>query len=89
MYSDAQMPERRRHVRSRTAIPCMLELAALGGAVDGMLREMDSGGARVKLSARGIKLKGVVLIRTGATAHGRFWVVWQEGQQVGLQSLAA
>lgn len=84
MFKSAHHPERRARVRRRIATPCTLDLGA-SGRVDGMLRELDDGGARVKVGARNLVLSGTVHLQTRTGVRGAFSVVWQVGQQIGLR----
>jgi hypothetical protein len=89
MLEDANQPERRTRARKRIASACDLYLCATGETCGGILRSLDFGGARVKLNSRNIALSGRVQLRTGSEDHGSFRVVWQNGQEIGLQSLIA
>lgn len=81
--------ERRPGQRKRIASPCVIDLGPMKGKADGILRELDEDGARIKLSARNLTLSGRVSISTNMADAGIFIVVWQTGQLVGLKSVKA
>jgi len=89
MLQESNHPERRTRARQRIAFSCDLYLCATGETCGGILRSLDFGGARVKLNSRNIALSGRVQLRTGTEDHGSFRVVWQNGQEIGLQALIA
>lgn len=86
MYQSSYYPERRARIRRRIAKRCILHLGA-AGSIEGMLRELDAGGARVKITPRNMTLAGKLHLETSSDDHGTFSVVWQIGQQVGLQAV--
>ncbi|MBB5747393.1 hypothetical protein [Brevundimonas variabilis] len=87
MLQDLDHPERRTRARQRIASACELYLCATGETCAGILRSLDFGGARVKISSRSIVLSGRVQLRSRTQDHGTFRVVWQNGQEIGLQAL--
>jgi len=89
MLEDSNHPERRTRARHRIASSCSLYLCGTGETCEGILRSLDFGGARVKLNSRNMALSGRVLLRTRTEDQGAFRVVWQNGQEIGLQSLIA
>lgn len=87
MLQDIDHPERRTRARQRIASSCDLYICATGETCAGILRSLDFGGARVKLSSRNIVVSGRIQLKTRREDHGTFQVVWQNGQEVGLQAL--
>lgn len=87
MLTDLDHPERRTRARQRIASSCELYICTTGETCDGILRSVDLGGARVKLNSRSIVLTGRIQLKTKTEDHGSFRVVWQNGQEVGLQAL--
>lgn len=87
MLTELDHPDRRNRSRQRIASACDVHICATGETYDAILRSLDLGGARVKLNARNIILTGRIQLRTKTEDHGVFQVVWQRGQEVGLQAL--
>lgn len=89
MIIELDHPERRNRARQRIASACEVHVCTTGEKCDAILRSLDLGGARVKVNSRSIVLTGRVQLRTKTDDYGLFQVVWQNGQEVGLQALLA
>lgn len=81
-------PERRARPRRRIAVPCLLDLGPSRERIPGILRELDDGGARVKIGSRKMTVAGKVRLQAGSVDQGCFLVVWQSWNVVGLQALS-
>lgn len=87
MLIELDQPERRNRSRQRIASACEVHVCTTGETCDAILRALDLGGARVKLNSRSLVLTGRIQLRTKTEDHGMFQVVWQRGQELGLQAL--